>query len=320
MARVTRIPSMTALRAFDAVARHLNFRNAAAELNVTHAAVSHQIKALEAELGVPLFDRTSRSVRLTKAAKLYFPVVENSLSALQQATLRVRKQTEHHDVLHVRSYGSFITMWLTPRLSAFQHQHPRLRIRLISSFEDFGFDGFDIGVFKTLQDDDRFLRQELFRTEIFPVCSADSLKGEELPADPGILKDHRLLNVPANETEPNDWDVWKDAAKVPSNVLNIHATFDTYPLARDAALKGMGIAMARHPFAAADIQSGRLVRPFEASAPEPGEWYLYVRKQIATEPRTKTFCEWLRNEINNDPTCLQGGQTASSKVMPKSPQ
>ena len=300
---------MTALRAFDAVARHLNFRKAAAELNVTHAAVSHQIKSLEAELGVSLFERTSRSVRLTKAAKLYFPVVENSLSALEQATLRVRKQTKH-DVLHVRSYGSFITMWLTPRLSAFQNQHPRLRIRLVSSFEDFGFDGFDVGVFKSLQDDDRYLREALFRTEIFPVCSPDTLKGQELPANPSILQDHRLLNVPANETELNDWDIWADAANVPRNSSNIHATFDTYPLARDAALKGMGIAMARHPFAATDIQSGRLVRPVQAAAPEPGEWYLYVRKQIATEPRTRTFCEWLRNEINNDPTCLQDGQTA----------
>ncbi|MCP5082251.1 MAG: LysR family transcriptional regulator [Alphaproteobacteria bacterium] len=307
MTKVTRIPSMTALRAFDAVARHLNFRKAAAELNVTHAAVSHQIKALEAELGVSLFDRTSRSVRLTKAAKIYFPVVENSLSALEQVTLRVRKQTEH-DVLHVRSYGSFITMWLTPRLSEFQNQHPRLRIRLISSFEDFGAGGFDVGVFKSLQDDGRFIRQELFRTEIFPVCSADTLEGTELPADLGILKNHRLLNVPANEAEPNDWDLWMDTAKVSENSMKIHATFDTYPLARDAALKGMGMAMARHPFAAADIQCGRLIRPFEEAAPEPGKWYLYVRKQIATEPRTKTFCEWLHNEINNDPTCLQDRQ------------
>jgi len=307
MAKATRIPSMTALRAFDAVARNLNFGKAAAELNVTHAAISHQIKALEAELGVSLFDRTSRSVCLTKAAEFYFPAVANSLGALEQATLRVKKQTRR-DVLRVQSYGSFITMWLTPRLSEFQQQHPRLHVRLISSFEDFGVDGFDVGVFKTLRDDDRFVRQELFRAEMFPVCIASTLQGELLPADPGILIHHKLLNVPVNEADPNDWDIWMGAAKVSRNSLKTHATFDTYPLARDAAFKGMGIAMARHPFAAADLRSGRLIRPFAVSAPEPGNWHLYVRKQIAGEPRTRMFCEWLREEINKDSTCLQCAQ------------
>ena len=307
MVRATRIPSMTALRAFDAVARHLNFGRAAAELNVTHAAVSHQIKSLEAELGVVLFDRTSRTVRLTRAAEVYYPVVADSLDALERGTLQIRKQTSH-DVLRIRSYGSFITMWLTPRLSEFQHQHPRLRIRLISSFEDFGDDGFDIGVFKSLREDDRYVREELFRTEIFPVCAPDMFEATELPADPSILRDCKLLNVPSNEAEPGDWDIWIDAAGVSEKSARVHATFDTYPLARDAALKGMGIAIARHPFAAADIRSGRLVRPFNASAPEPGKWHLYIRKQLAAEKRTRTFCEWLRSEVNNDPNCLQDDQ------------
>ena len=307
MARATRIPSMTALRAFDAVARNLNFGKAAAELNVTHAAISHQIKALEAELGVSLFDRTSRSVRLTKAAELYLPVVANSLGALEQATLRVKKQTRR-DVLRVQSYGSFITMWLTPRLTEFQQQHLRLHVRLISSFEDFGVDGFDVGVFKTLRDDDRFVHQELFRAEMFPVCIAGLFQDESLPADPEILAHHKLLNVPANEGERDDWDIWMEAAKVSTYPLESHATFDTYPLAREAVFKGMGIAVARHPFAAADLQSGRLIRPFEVSAREPGSWHLYVRKQIAAEPRTRMFCEWLQDEVNNDPTCLKGAQ------------
>ena len=307
MVRATRIPSMTALRAFDAVARHLNFGRAAAELNVTHAAVSHQIKSLEAELGVVLFDRTSRTVRLTREAEVYHPTVADSLDALERGTLQIRKRTSH-DVLRIRSYGSFITMWLTPRLSEFQHQHPCLRIRLISSFEDFGDDGFDIGVFKSLREDDRFVRQELFRTEIFPVCAAGTFDETELPADPGILKACKLLNVPSNETEPGDWDIWMDAAGVSEKSAKLHATFDTYPLARDAALKGMGIAMARHPFAAADIQSGRLIRPFNASASEPGKWYLYIRKKLATETRTRMFCDWLRSQVNDDPNCLQDGQ------------
>ena len=297
---------MTALRAFDAVARHLSFRNAAAELNVTHAAVSHQIKALETELGVTLFERTSRSVRLTEAGKVFFSAVSDGLDAITQGVLGVRKQT-HHDVLHVQSYGSFISMWLTPRLSEFQQRNSDLHVRLISSFEDFGSDGFDVGVFKALRNDEKFLRRELFRTEMFPVCQAGTLEAEKLPADPSILMHHKLLNVPANETERSDWDVWAEAAGFRQGALEAHTTFDTYPIAREAVLKGMGIAMARHPFAEADLQSGRLIRPFATSAAEPGSWHLYVRKQIASEPKIRTFCEWLVTEIEKDPNCLPVG-------------
>lgn len=300
----TRIPSLTALRAFVAVARTLNFRMAAGELNVTHAAVSHQIKALEAELGVSLFERTSRVVRLTKPGERYLSVVANSLDALERGTIRVRAQS-NRDVLRIQSYGSFIAMWLTPRLSEFQHRHPHLRVRLISSFEDFSVDGFDVGVFKAMYDDDRFVRRDLFRTEMFPVCIASTVEGEVLPADPGILENYKLLNVPANESEPGDWDLWMSAAGVSKNSFDIHGTFDTYPLVRDAVFKGMGIAMARHPFAASDLQTGRLIRPFKASVPEPGKWQLYVRKQIASEPKTRLFCDWLRDELRKDPTCLQ---------------
>ena len=297
---------MTALRAFDAVARHLNFRKAAVELNVTHAAVSHQIKALEAELGATLLERTSRSARLTKTGEAFFAAVTDGLETITQGVRGVREQAGH-DVLHVQSYGSFISMWLTPRLSEFQQQNSGLHVRLISSFEDFGTGGFDVGIFKTLKNDEKFLRRELFRTQIFPVCLASSLGGTTLPADPNILAHHKLLNVPANESEQSDWDVWAEAAGITKGNLGVHTTFDTYPIARDAVLKGMGIAMARHPFVADDLQSERLIRPFAASAAEPGSWHLYVRKQIASEPRVRTFCSWLVSEVQRDPTCLPAG-------------
>ncbi|MGI9386347.1 MAG: LysR substrate-binding domain-containing protein [Methyloligellaceae bacterium] len=303
MSKATRIPSISALRAFEAVARNLNFRRAADELNVTHAAVSHQIKALEAELGVSLFKRSSRSVQLTKSGEFYFPIVASSLGAIESGTRRIKKKNTR-EVLRVQSYGSFNTMWLTPRLSEFQSRHPRMRVRLISSFEDFGSDGFDVGVFKTKQDDGRFVRQKLFRTEMFPVCNPELLKEETRPVDPKTIRAYRLLNIPANETEPNDWDIWMDEAKVELRSFNVHATFDTYPLARDAVFKGLGMVMARHPFAATDLQSGRLARPFATSAREYGSWYLYIRKQIAKERRTRRFCEWLCGEIRKDPTCL----------------
>lgn len=303
MSEVTRIPSTTALRAFEAVARNLNFRKAAAELNVTHAAVSHQIKALEVELGTSLFLRSSRSVQLTKSGAFYFSIVADALEAIADGTQRIRKKGMR-EVLCVQSYGSFNTMWLTPRLSEFQHRHPHLRVRLISSFEDFGSDGFDVGVFKTKQDDLRFERRALFRTEMFPVCNPELLKGEALPIEPKKISALHLLNVPANETEPEDWNIWVNEAKVTPRSVKVHATFDTYPLVRDALFKGLGMAMARHPFAAADLRSGRLVRPFEASAREYGTWYLYVRKQIESDARTKLFCDWLCQEIDNDPTCL----------------
>ena len=126
------IPTLVSLRAFEAVARHKSFRKAADEICVTHAAVSHQIKALETLIGIQLFDRTSRSVELTTAGEQYYPSIREHIQGIIKATKRIQAPNEP-DVLLVQSYASFNTMWLQPRLAEFLQDNPNTRVRIISN-------------------------------------------------------------------------------------------------------------------------------------------------------------------------------------------
>jgi len=298
-----RIPSMTALRAFEAVARTLSFRQAADELSVTHSAVSHQIKALELEFGRRLFERDSRNVVMTDAGKLYYPIVRESLDALARGTERISNRHEP-EVLMMQSYGSFVGMWLTPRLPSFQQAHPDVRVRVISSFEDFGVEGYDVGIFKGPNQDNRLAGFPLFKTEMFPVCAPGLLDAAIDLREPAEVAGHKLLNIPANADEPADWDLWLDAAGLSPDCYEIGPTFDNYPIAREAALAGLGFVMARQPFVADDLKAGRLIRPFSLVVPEPGSWFIFLRRQVCQEPSVLVFREWIQSEIERDPNFI----------------
>jgi len=295
----TRIPTLVSLRAFEAVARHKSFRKAASELCVTHAAVSHQIKALETSIGVRLFERTSRSVALTSAGEQYYPSIRESIQSILKATQRLQAPDEP-DVLRVQSYASFNTMWLQPRLADFLQAHPGIRVRITSSFEDGDYDihRFDVGVFNGPPFDDRFDYTPFFETDIFPVCVPEFLDG----TDKAVLSGVPLLRVPSTWNEPEDWDCWLDAAGLDRTAMEFGPVFDNYPLVREAALKRRGVCIARAPFCARDLERGRLVRPFDISAPEPGRWYLATLKQRNTNPRLDLLLEWLFAEVGADPT------------------
>src|ERR1700744_996474 len=129
---MSRLPSLNGLRAFEAAARHLSFTNAAAELNVTQTAISHQIRRLEQELGIRLFVRQNRALSLTAEAKDYLPVIRSAFNDLRLATDRLlRKDNEH--VLTVSTLASLAAKWLLPRLSSFQEEHPGGDVRVNTS-------------------------------------------------------------------------------------------------------------------------------------------------------------------------------------------
>lgn len=300
-----RIPSLTTLRAFEAVARHLSFRNAAEELCVTHAAVSHQIKALEAEIGVELFIRTTRSVELTAAGRVYYPVVRDCLDGLAKGTAQV-KSTAHEEVLLVQSYSSFTNTWLLPRLVGFQRDNPAVRVRVKTSFEDvdFAHQIFDIGIFKAPPFDDRLEFERLFTAEIFPVCAPGLATADKPLNEPADLVEHTLLRIPSSAGEADDWHLWLSAAGVPVDSVHFGPVFDNYPLALEAVVNGHGLAIARGPFAARDITAGHLVRPFELSVREPGAWYVATKKAGSLDLNVKLFREWLVREIIADSNCV----------------
>ena len=300
---ITRMPTLVSLRAFEAVARHRSFRKAADEICVTHAAVSHQVKALETSIGVQLLERTSRSVELTPAGEQYYPPIREHIQGIIKATRRIQAP-EEPDVLLVQSYASFNTMWLQPRLADFLQANPNMRVRIISTFEDGDSDihRFDVGVFNAPPFDKRFDYRALFETDIFPVCAPEALGDSDKRLSLEELQNLPLLSVPATWDEPDDWDSWLAEAGLNPAAMKFGPVFDNYPLVREAVLNKQGISIARAPFCARDLERGRLLRPFDISVPEPGRWYLATLKEGAPNPNLDTFVDWLFAQIEADPT------------------
>ena len=305
---VTRIPSLASLRAFEAVARHLSFRRAADELFVTHAAISHQIKSLETELGVKLFERNSRSVTLTDEGNQYYPIIRNSLEAIAKGTENLKGEKGYEELV-VQSYSSFINAWLLPRLTQFQSRNSNIHVRIKTSFEDADIarQQYDVGIFNGPFADDHLFVLELFNIDMFPVCSP-SLISADTPLDqPADLAHHLLLQIPSIKNEPDDWALWLSAAGVDIDKVKFGPVYDNYPLALQAALEGQGLVMARRPFAAVDIANGQLIEPFDLSVNEPASWIQVTKRKPEPGSAACLFTEWLQQEIDSDPNFKGAG-------------
>ena len=298
----THMPTLVSLRAFEAVARHKSFRKAADEICVTHAAVSHQVKALETSIGVKLLERTSRSVQLTPAGEQYYPPVREHIQGIMDATQRLQTPDEAN-VLRVQSYNSFNTMWLQPRLAEFLQDNPTIRVRIISSFEDGNYDihRFDVGVFNAPPFDPRYDYRFLFETDIFPVCSPDWAGVKAGTTDPALLETADLLSVP-NTGNTSDWDCWLRHVGLNPERMSYGPVFDHYPLVREAVLNGKGVGIARAPFVDRDLANGRLIKPFAEAVPEPLPWFVATKKEGKPDPSVALFVEWLIAEMGSDPT------------------
>lgn len=189
-------------------------------------------------------------------------------------------------------------------MADFLQDNPNTRVRIISTFEDGDYDmpWFDVGVFNAPPFDNRFDYSPLFETDIYPVCAPEALG----PSSTGIplekLENFLLLSVPNTWNEPDDWDHWLDAADLSRETMKFGSIFDNYPLVREAVLNNHGISVARAPFCARDLERGRLIKPFDISVPEPGQWYLATPKERSKNPKHETFVDWLFDQIEADPT------------------
>jgi len=261
-----RLPSLNALRAFEAAARHLSFTKAAEELAVTPAAVSHQIKTLEEALGVVLFRRLTRAVVLSEAAQAALPALRDGFDKLAEASEHLRG-AGGEGVLTLSVPPSFGAKWLVPRLDGFRRVHPALDVRIsaIDRLVDFRREGVDAAV--------RYgtghypgLRVDLLFGEVaFPVCSPDLLQGSPPLRVPADLHHHTLLHVDwkmDNETAPN-WRMWLLAARADEVDPSRGPRFNLESMALQAAIEGQGVTLGIAALVAGDLGAGRLVKPFD---------------------------------------------------------
>ncbi len=292
------LPSLNGLRAFEAAARHQSFTRAAEELNVSQTAVSHQIRTLEERLGLKLFDRRGRALRLTEAAKNYLPSVRSAFDELYDATERLIRR-DGDATLTVSTLTTFAAKWLVPRLGGFQDLHPEISIRITTSMATVDFDRDDVDVaIRYGRGDWPGLRVDrLIREDIFPVCCPKLLDGPHPLVRPDDLASHTLLHVVGFR---EDWRVWLTAANVDGVDSSSGLKFDVAINALQAAIEGVGVALGRTALVEGDLATGRLVAPFDISLPIEAAYYVVAPAATADRAKIKAFREWLITTLATD--------------------
>lgn len=287
-----RLPSLNALRAFEAAARHGSFTKAAGELHVTHAAISRHVRDLEAWLQVELFRRVSRGVVVTEPGERYRRTLTEIFDRLLAATQEVTGGGATR-ALKVSVEPAFAARWLVPRLGSFQARHPAIDLSLESTDKlvDFRSDDADMAIRYGQGNWPDVELTCLSQVHCFPVCGPDLLQGP-LPASPEILREHTLLH----EETRSWWGEWLAEAGVEGVDHTRGPLLQDTHLALEAAAAGQGFALGDSILAADDLAEGWLVKPFAGDVLEGG-YYLVQPRHVKESAPGRAFREWLQAEM-----------------------
>lgn len=296
MARVS--PPLNPLRTFEAAGRHLNFSAAAEELHVTPGAVSRQIKVLEDFLGLALFQRGHREVRLTEAGETYLTALIDVFGRIDAATRRLTERRRGRS-LHIWCSMTFAMRWLVPRLPAFHRANPDRDVLFTTSLRPVDFSSGDVDVAVRIGPGNwpGVIAHELVRTELTPVCSPSLIETRGPLRSVEDLAGHTLLH---SMLRPRDWGFWLKAAGARTVDPDHGVKFESSSLAYQAAIDGMGIAMGQRALIADDIALKRLVAPFELVLPDQTGFYLLYPEQTRQSPHLTVFRDWVLEEARKD--------------------
>jgi LysR family transcriptional regulator, glycine cleavage system transcriptional activator len=286
------LPPLIWLRAFEAVARHLSFTDAARELNLTQAAVSKHVKSLELNLRHQLFIRRTRSLQLTKLGEAYVPKVRDAFERLAVGTREVfggRRSQE----LTVRCAVSFAVNWLAPRLPGFLEHHPGMDIRIVSSVwtDTFDADVHDLDIQYGKGDWNGMRSHQLSWETITPLCAPSLAEKLKKPDD---LQSQRLLHVLGYQ---EGWGTWLQAVGAKAVNPGQGMQFDTSLVAFEVAAQGGGVALGRYSLAKRDRASGRLVAPFDIEVPISEAFHLLEPVGKNPHPDALRFIDWISNQV-----------------------
>ncbi|HJV87187.1 MAG TPA: transcriptional regulator GcvA [Noviherbaspirillum sp.] len=296
MADFRKLPNLAALRAFEAAARHGNFSRAAEEIHVTHGAISHQVRALEEELGVALFARHGKRIAITPDGEHFAAVLRKALTEIAGAAEALQANAMQAR-LTVTALPSFAARWLSPRLGRFIEQHPGLEMMLQSSHQltDFVRESVDLGIRFGRGNYPGLLVEKIMDDYYYPVASPRFNRGK-LPRSPQKLAQHSLLRC---VMEP--WTPWFRAAGVDLLEPTGGLVFQDSSMLVRAAAEGHGIALARHSLAMMDIDAGELVRLFDITIQCPESYYLVCPPEAMQKPQVRAFRDWLFDEVGKMP-------------------
>ncbi|MEC8980167.1 MAG: transcriptional regulator GcvA [SAR324 cluster bacterium] len=288
------LPSLNFLHTFESVARHLSFTNAAKELLVTQAAVSHQIKALEDYLGVKLFYREKRKVFLSDEGQKLLPSVVSGLQGIADSLENIRNY-DSEDTIVVGVGSSFSANWLVHRLGAFYQKFPEvnLHLKIFNNESDFNSGGTDMAVVWGIGDWQGLMCEKLMVVEFTPVCSPELIKKTHPLKTPEDLIHYPLLDDPDYDI----WQQWLEEAGIPERKYKRRTVIRDANVVIHSALEGHGIALCAVGIVQEYLDSGRLIRPFDHSITGGGFYYLVYPEKALRKPPVRLFKTWLVQEV-----------------------
>jgi len=300
------MPPLNALRAFEATARHLSFSKAAEELHVTPAALSHQIRGLEAVLARKLFDRRARSIALTEAARLIYPGIQTGFQNLREALERLERATQDN-VLVISATPGLTAKWLAPRLYRFLAKHPEIdpRISASAAYANFAADGVDVGIRLSSGVHPELHVEKLCEEWLVPVCSPRLLEGSRPLQSPEDLAHFPLIQVDLPGIVPT-WSDWLRMVGIAGVDTTRGLRLNVADHALDAASEGGGVVLAYKLVASRYLRLGQLVVPFGPELPVPGRAYYFVCPRGREQrPAIAAFRDWLVEEIEETNAALR---------------
>ncbi len=289
-----KLPPLNALRAFEAAARHLSFTGAAAELCVSQGAISRHIQVLENALGVTLFERRHRQVILTSEGESYGSAIRDAFEAIDAATSQLRPSTRS-DTLNIRLLPTFAMRWLVPRLSHFRAMHPGIAVRINTSHEHGDFNREDVDAAVEYGNPPRhdLVVERLFGELLVPVCSPTPANGLSPPRHPSDLRHHVLLH---SLHRPDFWRQWLERAGADGVTVESGLRFENSGLCYQAAVDGLGVAVAHIAFVREDLARSRLIIPFDLPVENENGYYLVYPRHKLRQAKLRAFRAFLLNE------------------------
>lgn len=298
---MSRLPSLRALRAFEATGRRLSFTRAAEELNVSPGAISHQISTLEQELKFPLFKRLSGGIVLTEKGRKLLGVLTKAFGDIAAS---VEDLSGYQPDLHIRVQPAFMGRWLLPRLHDFQKAFPSIKLKTTTSISPLNVKSneFDAAIL-TMQSPPPSLKSHFLMDELItPVCSPSFLEANGPFASPNDLMSFPLIKVRLpedfnGEDHRSYWQKWLQAAGGVGDEPDTVQEYDTLDAALLAACRGFGIAMADRNLIDEELADKRLVMPFDLVVDQGMSYFLVISRDSTNKAEMETFRQWLGREL-----------------------